>query len=80
MNYVPYAKNFIEKGVNITISKRVKGIKKKGNRLVVSISSDYSDKTESKEISQVIVEHGTEPSDELYFQLKKKLILMIFLV
>ena len=27
MNYVPYARNFIEKGVNITISKRLKGIK-----------------------------------------------------
>jgi len=29
MNYAPYAKNFIEKGVNITISKRLKGVKKK---------------------------------------------------
>ena len=71
MNYAPYAKNFIEKGVNITISKRLKGVKKKGNRLVVSISSDYSDKTETKEISQVIIEHGTIPIDDLYFELKK---------
>ena len=71
MNYVPYAKNFIEKDVKITISKRLKGVKKKGNRLVVSINSDYSDKTETKEISQVIVEHGTIPLDDLYFDLKK---------
>jgi len=71
MNYVPYAKNFIEKGVNITISKRLKGIKKRGNRLVVAISSDYSEKIETKEISQVVLEHGTLPIDELYFQLKK---------
>jgi len=71
MNYVPYAKNFIEKEVNITISKRLKGIKKRDNRLVVSISSDYSEKIETKEISQVVVEHGTFPVDELYFQLKK---------
>ena len=71
MNYVPYAKNFIEKDVKITISKRIKGVKKKGNRLVVSINSDYSDKTETKEISQVIVEHGTFPLDNLYFDLKK---------
>jgi len=71
MNYVPYAKNFIEKGVNITISKRLKGIKKRGNRLVVAISSDYSEKIETKEISQVVLEHGTLPVDELYFQLKK---------
>ena len=71
INYVPYGKNFIEKGVNITISKRLKKIKKRGNRLVVSIGSDYSDKTESKEISQEIIEHGTIPVDDLYFQLKK---------
>ena len=71
MNYVPYAKNFIEKGVNITISKRLKGVKKRDNRLVVSVTSDYSDKTETKEISQVIVEHGTVPLDDLYFNLKK---------
>ena len=71
MNYVPYAKNFIEKEVNITISKRLKGIKKRGNRLVVSVTSDYSDKTETKEISQVVVEHGTVPLDDLYFNLKK---------
>ena len=71
MNYVPYARNFIEKGVNITITKRLKKVKKRGNRLIVSIGSDYSDKTESKEISQVIVEHGTIPVDDLYFQLKK---------
>ena len=71
LNYVPYAKHFIDKGVNITISKRLKGVKKRGNRLVVSISSDYSDKTETKEISQVIVEHGTTPIDALYFELKK---------
>jgi hypothetical protein len=71
MNYVPYARNFIEKGVCITISRRLKGIKKRGNRLVVSISSDYSDKIETKEISQVVVEHGTIPLDNLYFELKK---------
>ena len=56
MNYVPYAKNFIEKNVN---------------RLVLTINSDYSDKIETKEISQVIVEHGTIPVDDLYFNLKK---------
>ena len=67
MNYVPYAKNFIEKNVKITINKRLKGIKKRDNRLVVSISSDYSNKIETKEISQVIVEHGTIPLDDLYF-------------
>ena len=36
----------------------------------VVVSSDYSDKTFEKETSQVIVEHGTLPLEELYFELK----------
>ena len=34
------------------IGKRLKGVKKRDNRLVVSVTSDYSDKNETKEISQ----------------------------
>ena len=70
MNYVPYAKKFIEKMVKITINKRIKKIDQRGNRLVVSIGSDYSNFMETAETSQVIIEHGTLPLDELYFELK----------
>ena len=70
MNYVPYAKTFIEKNVNILINKRIKKINKRDNRLLVSISSDYSNKIETAETSQVVIEHGTIPVDELYFELK----------
>ena len=72
MNYVPYAKTFIEKNVKITIDKRIKRIKKRGNRLLVSIGSDYSNILENLETSQVIIEHGTLPLDDLYFELKQK--------
>ena len=70
MNYVPYAKTFVEKNVNILINKRIKKISKRDNRLLVSISSDYSNKIETAETSQVVIEHGTIPVDELYFELK----------
>ena len=36
------------------------------------IGSDYSDKLETLETSQVIIEHGTKPLDQLYFDLKDK--------
>ena len=49
---------------------RTDNILRKGNRLGVKISSDYSDLTFEKETSQVIVEHGTSPVDDLYFELK----------
>ena len=41
MNYVPYAKTFIENNVQVIIDKRIKKIKKRDNRLMVSIGSDY---------------------------------------
>ena len=43
LNYVPYAKTFIENHVKITIDKRIKKINKRDNRLLVSVGSDYSD-------------------------------------
>ena len=70
MNFVPYGKNFYEKNVKISLNSRVKSVFRKGNRLGVKISSDYSDFTFEKETSQVIVEHGTSPVDDLYFELK----------
>ena len=70
MNFVPYGKNFYEKNIKISLNSRVKSVFRKGNRLGVKISSDYSDLTFEKETSQVIVEHGTSPVDDLYFELK----------
>ncbi len=70
MNYVPYAKTFIEKMVKISINKRIQKINKRGNKLLVTLGSDYSDDQEKLETSQVVIEHGTMPLDQLYFDLK----------
>ena len=67
---MPFAKTFIENKVKIIIDKRIKKINKRDNRLLVSIGSDYSENLESIETSQVVIEHGTIPLDELYFELK----------
>ena len=70
LNHVIYAKQFIDKDVTITINKRLKSIKKDGNRLSAIIGSDYSNKIENKKTSQIVVEHGTIPNADLYFELK----------
>ncbi len=70
LNYVAYAKNFIENDVKITLNKRIKSIQKDGNRLSAIIGSDYSNKLEKRKTSQIILEHGTLPNSELYFELK----------
>jgi 2,4-dienoyl-CoA reductase-like NADH-dependent reductase (Old Yellow Enzyme family)/thioredoxin reductase len=71
MNHVPYMKAFHEKGVRITINTRVTALRRDGNQLVATLSSDFSKGWhEDRLVDQVVMEHGTLPLDELYFALK----------
>ncbi|MDH5558359.1 MAG: N-methylproline demethylase, partial [Alphaproteobacteria bacterium] len=70
LNHVPYARCFKEYGVTITINTRLLSVRREGNKLAALLGSDYSDRTEERIVDQVVVEHGTLPLDELYFDLK----------
>jgi NADPH-dependent 2,4-dienoyl-CoA reductase/sulfur reductase-like enzyme len=70
LNHVKYAECFAEHGVRITINSRVRTVTRAGNSLIATIGSDYSDRTETREVDQVVVEHATLPLDEIYFDLK----------
>ncbi|GHD53114.1 N-methylproline demethylase [Thalassobaculum fulvum] len=70
LNHVPYAAAFDRHGVRITINKRVLGVRRAGNGLVATLGSDYSERVDEREADLVVVEHGTLPLDELYFDLK----------
>ncbi len=49
---------------------RLEAVEKRGNRLVARVGSDYGGVTRQREVDQVVVNHGTIPLDELYFDLK----------
>ncbi|MEQ9606056.1 MAG: NADH:flavin oxidoreductase, partial [Kiloniellaceae bacterium] len=70
LNHVAYARCFDEHGTRLTINKRVLAAERSGNRITVTLGSDYSQRTETREVDQLVVEHGTLPLDELYFALK----------
>ena len=71
MNHVPYMRAFQEKGVRITINTRVKSVRRDGNQLIATLSSDFAKGwSEERRVDQVVVEHGTAPLEELYFALK----------
>lgn len=70
LNHAKYAECFDEHGVKITINKRLVGIRKEGNQLIAEIGSDYTARIEDRLVDQVVVEHGTLPMDDLYFELK----------
>ena len=70
LNHAKYAECFAEHGVRITINTRLVGIRKEGNQLIAEVGSDYSSKVEERNFDQVVIEHGTLPMDDLYFDLK----------
>ena len=71
LNHVPYAKAFNEARVRITINTRLLAVHRDGSELIAELGSDYSNAREERHIDQVVVEYGTAPSSEVYFDLKE---------
>ncbi|MDT8327818.1 MAG: NADH:flavin oxidoreductase [Roseovarius sp.] len=70
MNLVPYMRSLQDKDVTMTVARRLLSIRRAGNRLLARIGTDYSDHSYTREVDQIVVNHGTLPLDELYFDLK----------
>jgi len=70
MNLVPYMRALQDKDVTFTVTRRLKDVVRCGNKLKAIIGTDYSDFTSEKVYDQVVVNYGTLPIDDLYFDLK----------
>ena len=70
MNLVPYMRNLQEKDVTFTVTRRLLDVRRDGNTLTAVIGTDYSDHTHEAQYDQVVVNYGTMPLDDLYFDLK----------
>ncbi|PVB63494.1 NADH:flavin oxidoreductase [Labrenzia sp. 011] len=70
MNLVPYMRALQERDVRFTVTYRLKAVRRSGNLLTAVVGTDYSDHTEEREFDQIVVNHGTVPMDDLYFDLK----------
>ncbi|OBC12063.1 N-methylproline demethylase [Mycobacterium sp. 852013-50091_SCH5140682] len=69
VNYPGYFKVFAEHGVRVTLNERLTAVRRKDGRLEVDLYNEYAHATRQRIVDQVVVEHGTLPSDELYFAL-----------
>lgn len=69
-NYPVYLKLFYQLGVEMMPNKRLIGITRKNGRLNGTFYNEYDHSTSTIEADQIVVEHGTLPNDELYFDLK----------
>ncbi|MBW3245118.1 NADH:flavin oxidoreductase [Epibacterium sp. DP7N7-1] len=70
MNLVPYMRSLQDKDVTFTVTRRLLGVARKGNELVATIGTDYSDFTQDQTYDQVVVNYGTLPNDDLYQELR----------
>lgn len=70
MNLVPYMRALQDKDVTFTVTRRLKGVERAGNMLNAVIGTDYSDHLSEQHYDQVVVNYGTLPMDDLYFDLK----------
>lgn len=71
MNLVPYMRALQDKDVTFTVARRLLSVAQQGNQLLASIGTDYSDHRVLAQYDQVVVNYGTLPLDELYFDLKE---------
>jgi NADPH-dependent 2,4-dienoyl-CoA reductase/sulfur reductase-like enzyme len=70
MNLVPYMRSLQGRDVTFTVTFRLHEVHREGNGLLAIVGSDYGGIRKQRSIDQVIVNHGTIPLDELYFELK----------
>ncbi len=72
MNLVPYMRNLQQRNTTFTVTWRLLSVTREGNQLRATLGSDYGDVRRERLVDQVVINHGTRPLDELYFDLKPR--------
>ena len=72
MNLTPYMKALQDKDVTFTVARRLLDVERDGNRLKATIGTDYSGHTTFAHYDQVVINYGTQPLADLYFDLKPR--------
>ncbi len=70
MNLVPYMRSLQKLEVTFTVTFRLERVSRDGNQLIATVGSDYGGVRKERRVDQVVVNHGTIPTDELYLALK----------
>jgi NADPH-dependent 2,4-dienoyl-CoA reductase/sulfur reductase-like enzyme len=70
MNLVPYMRALQDLDVTFTVTYRVDRVERQDGKLIAHLGSDYGPVNKHRVVDQVIVNHGTLPLDDLYFDLR----------
>lgn len=72
MNLTPYMRALQPHDVTFTVTWRLASVEKTDSGLLATAGSDYGSMTTTREVDQVVINHGTIPMDDLYFDLKPR--------
>jgi hypothetical protein len=70
MNLVPYMRSLQDKDATFTVTRRLLNVERDGNRLKATIGTDYSDFRKEQHYDMVVLNYGTQPLADLYFDLR----------
>jgi N-methyl-L-proline demethylase len=70
MNLVPYMRSLQKLDTVFTVTYDLETVEREGNMLKCTVGSHYGGVSQTRMVDQVVVNHGTMPLDELYFELK----------
>lgn len=72
MNLTPYVRALQAREAKMTVTYLLQGVRRDGNHLLATIASDYSATTKTQRHDQIVVNAGTRPNADLYFELKPR--------
>ncbi|MGI3171156.1 FAD-dependent oxidoreductase [Pseudooceanicola sp. C21-150M6] len=70
MSLTPAMRELQKRDVTFTVTWKVEALSRHGNGLQARIGSDYGGVSRVREVDQLVVNHGTRPLDEVYFDLR----------
>ncbi|SFH47116.1 hypothetical protein SAMN04488020_1169 [Palleronia marisminoris] len=70
MSLTPSMRELQQRDVTFTVTWKLDAVRKDGNALLATLGSDYGGVTRERRVDQVVVNHGTRPLDQVYFDLR----------
>ncbi len=71
MSLTPAMRELQARDVTFTLTWKLDAVRREGNELVANLASDYGGATRERRVDQVVVNAGTRPLDDLYFDLRE---------
>jgi len=70
MSLTPSMRILQQHDVTFTVAWKLDAARRDGNELLARIGSDYGGFSRERRVDQIVVNHGTRPLDDVYFEMK----------